>query len=144
MAGPATGHDLSARRVRFTKDPEPLEAAHVSFVPLQGQARLFVADPPRDCEIEFTGPHRSIRLPMRGAIPVLTRALRVDDAHATVLLLSSATMLAMKLVAAGRLQRRPTDDAWRVGPMRAEDDERVRALAAARAHGTEVEDAERT
>jgi superfamily II DNA or RNA helicase len=142
MAGPATGHDLSARRVRFTKDPEPLEAAHVSFVPLQGQARLFVADPPRDCEIEFTGPHRSIRLPMRGAIPVLTRALRVDDAHATVLLLSSATMLAMKLVAAGRLQRRPTDDAWQVGPMRAEDDERVRALAAARAPA-EVEDAER-
>jgi superfamily II DNA or RNA helicase len=114
----------------------------VSFVPLQGQASLLVADPPRDCEIEFTGPHRSIRLPMRGAIPVLTRALRVDDAHASVLLLSSATMLAMKLVAAGRLQRRPTDDAWQVGPMSDDDLKRVRALAAARAPA-EVEDAER-
>ena len=114
----------------------------MSFVPLQGQASLIVADPPRDGEIEFTGPHRTIRLPMRGAIPVLTRALRADDAHSSVLLLSSATMLAMKLVAAGRLQRRATDDAWQVGPLRAEDDERVRALAAARAPA-EVEDAER-
>jgi superfamily II DNA or RNA helicase len=114
----------------------------VSFVPLQGQARLFAADPPRDCEIEFTGPHRTIRLPMRGAIPVLTRALRADDAHDSVLLLSSATMLAMKLVAAGRLQRRPTDDAWQVGPLRVEDDERVHALAVARAPA-EADDAER-
>jgi superfamily II DNA or RNA helicase len=115
----------------------------VSFVPLQGPARLHPADPPRDSEIEFTAPHRTLRLPMRGAIPVLTRALRADDAHASVTLLSSATMLAMKLVAAGRLQRRPTGDAWQVGPMSAEDHERVRALATARAYDdTGADDAE--
>jgi superfamily II DNA or RNA helicase len=115
----------------------------VSFVPLQGPARLHPADPPRDSEIEFTAPHRTLRLPMRGAIPVLTRALRADDAHASVTLLSSATMLAMKLVAAGRLQRRPAGDAWQVGPMSDDDLKRVRALATARAYaGTEADDAE--
>jgi superfamily II DNA or RNA helicase len=115
----------------------------VSFVPLQGPARLHAVHPPRDSEIEFTAPHRTIRLPMRGAIPVLTRALRADDAHASVTLLGAATMLAMKLVAAGRLQRTPADDAWQVGPLLPDDDERVRALATARAYvGTEVDDAE--
>jgi len=107
----------------------------VSFVPLQGQATLLRADPPRDSEIEFTGPHRVVRLPMRGAIPVLTRALRADDAHASVTLLSAATMLAMKLVAAGRLHRSDDGGAWRVGPLPVEDDDRVRSLASARAHG---------
>jgi len=106
----------------------------VSFVPLQGQATLLRADPPRDSEIEFTGPQRTVRMPMRGAIPVLTRALRADDAHASVTLLSSATMLAMKLVAAGRLHRSENGEAWHVGPLPFEDDDRVRSLATARAH----------
>ena len=115
----------------------------MSFVPLQGQARFHAADPPRDSEIEFTGPHRAIRLPMRGAIPVLTRALRAVDAHASVTLLSAATILAMKLVAAGRLQRAPAGHAWQVGPLQPEDHERVRSLAEARAYaGTEADEAE--
>lgn len=115
----------------------------MSFVPLQGQATLHVADPPRDSEVEFTGPQRTIRLPMRGAIPVLTRALRADDAHASVTLLGAATMLAMKLVAAGRLQRSPAGHAWQVGPMLPADHERVRALAEARAYAdTGVDEAE--
>ncbi len=106
----------------------------MSFVPLQGPATLLRADPPRDSEVEFTGPQRVVRLPMRGAIPVLTRALRADDAHASVTLLSAATMLAMKLVAAGRLHRSEDDAAWRVGPLPVEDDDRIRSLASARAH----------
>ena len=115
----------------------------MSFVPLQGQARLHAADPPRDSEVEFTGPARAIRLPMRGAIPVLTRALRSDDAHASVTLLSAATMLAMKMVAAGRVQRSADGHAWRVGPMSADDDDRVRALATARSYaGLDAAEAE--
>jgi superfamily II DNA or RNA helicase len=106
----------------------------VSFVPLQGQATLHAADPPRESEVEFTGPQRAIRLPMRGAIPVLTRALRSDDAHASVTLLSAATMLAMKMVAAGRVQRTADGHAWRVGPLSADDDDRLHALATARAY----------
>lgn len=115
----------------------------MSFVPLQGPAVLHVADPPRESEVEFTGRERAIRLPMRGAIPVLSRALRAGEAHASVTLLGAATMLAMKLVAAGRLQRSPGDHAWQVGPLTPADDARVRELAAARAYaGTEVDEAE--
>jgi superfamily II DNA or RNA helicase len=117
----------------------------VSFVPLQGPAVLHPADPPRESEVEFSGPHRTIRLPIRGAIPVLTRALRASDAHASVALLGAATMLAMKLVAAGRLQRSPAGHAWQVGPLLPEDDARVRALAEARAYAdTAADEAEET
>jgi superfamily II DNA or RNA helicase len=115
----------------------------VSFVPLQGRATWVPNHPPRLSEIEFSGPARTIRMPMRGAIPVLTRAIRVEDAHPSVGLLSGATLLAMKLVAAGRIRLSETGDSWRVGPLQPEDDDRLRALATARAHGdTTVEDAE--
>ena len=80
---------------------------------------------------------------MRGAIPVLTRAMRVEDAHPSVGLLSGATLLAMKLVAAGRIRLSESGDSWRVGPLQPEDDDRLHALATARAHGeTTVDDAE--
>ncbi len=115
----------------------------MSFVPLQGRATWVPSHPPRLSEIEFSGPARTIRMPMRGAIPVLTRAIRVEDAHPSVGLLSGATLLAMKLVAAGRIRLSESGDSWRVGPLQPEDDDRLHALATARAHGdTTVEDAE--
>ncbi|MET0998301.1 MAG: DEAD/DEAH box helicase, partial [Marmoricola sp.] len=115
----------------------------MSFVPLQGRATWVPSHPPRLSEVEFSGPSRTIRMPMRGAIPVLTRAIRVEDAHPSVGLLSGATLLAMKLVAAGRIRLSESGDSWRVGPLQPEDDDRLRALATARAHGdTTVEDAE--
>src|SRR5881392_1874209 len=82
-------------------------------------------------------------MPMRGAIPVLTRAMRVEDAHPSVGLLSGATLLAMKLVAAGRIRLSASGDSWRAGPLQPDDENRLRALAAARAHGdTDVDEAE--
>ncbi|MCZ4500444.1 MAG: SNF2-related protein [Marmoricola sp.] len=115
----------------------------MSFVPLHGQATLHLADPPRDSEIEFTGGQRVVRLPMRGAIPVLTRALRADDAHASVTLLSATVMMAMKFVAAGRLHRADSGQAWAVGPLPKDDVDRVRALAVARTYGeVDVEECE--
>jgi len=94
-------------------------------------------------EVEFSGPARTIRMPIRGAIPVLTRAMRVEDAHPSVGLLSGATLLAMKLVAAGRIRLSESGDSWRVGPLQPEDDDRLHALATARTHSeTTVEDAE--
>ena len=115
----------------------------MSFVPLQGLATLHLADPPRDSEVEFTGRERTVRLPMRGAIPVLTRAMRAEDAHASVTLLGAGTMLAMKLVAAGRLTRDAAGTSWQVGPMGPDDDDRVRTLAAARRYDDlGVDDAE--
>ena len=106
----------------------------MSFVPLQGRATWVPQHPPRDSEIEFSGPARTIRMPMRGAIPVLTRAMRAEDAHPSVGLLSGATLLAMKLVAAGRIRLSETGDSWRVGPLQPDDEDRLRALATARAH----------
>ncbi len=113
--------------------------ATVSFVPLQGPATLTVTHPPRDSEVEFTGGpggarDRVVRLPMRGAIPVLSRALRADDAHPSVGLLGGATVLAIKLVAAGRIRVTESGDAWRGGPAAPSDDtDAVRRLAQARA-----------
>ena len=115
----------------------------MSFVPLQGQATWVPQQPARLSEVEFSGPRRTVRMPLKGAIPVLTRAVRVDDAHPSVGLLSGATLLAMRLVAAGRVRRTAADDAWCIGPLLPDDDDRVRALAGSRAHpGTTVDDAE--
>ena len=110
----------------------------MSFVPLQGPATLTVTHPPRDSEVEFTGGaggarDRVVRLPMRGAIPVLSRALRADDAHPSVGLLGGATVLALKLVAAGRIRVCESGDAWQVGPLTGDDTDAVRRLAQARA-----------
>ncbi len=112
--------------------------ASVSFVPLQGPATLTVTHPPRDSEIEFTGApggarERVVRLPMRGAIPVLSRALRADDAHPSIGLLGGATVLALKLVAAGRIRVNESGDAWEAGPLTSDDTDAVRRLARARA-----------
>ncbi len=120
----------------------------MSFVPLQGPASFTGTHPPRESEVEFSGAGlggtaRVIRLPMRGAIPVLTRAMRADDAHPSVGLLGGATMLALRLVAAGRIQLAETGDAWRVGPLLPEDEDGVRRLALARSHdGADAEQAE--
>src|SRR5215218_5528431 len=115
----------------------------MSFVPLQGRATWVPQHPPRDSEVEFSGPARTIRMPMRGAIPVLTRAMRVDDAHPSVGLLSGATLLAMKLVAAGQVRLSEAGDSWRVGPLQPDDEDRLRALATARATvDTDVDEAE--
>ncbi|HET7683575.1 MAG TPA: DEAD/DEAH box helicase [Marmoricola sp.] len=90
--------------------------------------------PARESAVRFTGPRRELELPMRGAIPVLTRAMRADDAHASVTLLAAASMLALKLVAAGRVRRSEDDTEWRVGPLDRADEDRIRALATARAY----------
>ena len=122
--------------------------ATVSFVPLQGPATLTVTHPPRDSEVEFTGGaggarDRVVRLPMRGAIPVLSRALRADDAHPSVGLLGGATVLALKLVAAGRIRVCESGDAWQVGPLTSDDTDAVRRLAQARAFdGVDAAEAE--
>ncbi|HET8561561.1 MAG TPA: DEAD/DEAH box helicase [Marmoricola sp.] len=110
----------------------------MSFVPLQGPAEYLPGTPPRDAQVVFTSrpgqAARVIRMPMRGAIPVLSRAGRAGDAHPSVGLLSGATLLAMRLVAAGRVRRGDDGLSWRAGPLLPEDDDRVRALAASRAY----------
>ncbi|MFJ5842912.1 SNF2-related protein [Streptomyces shenzhenensis] len=90
----------------------------------------------------------AVLLPVRAALPVLTRA-RVDPlAHPATAFWGSAGLLALHFLARGLLLPglSPADhDAWRVGPLTARDTELVRELAASmppEAHAVPVSDAE--
>jgi superfamily II DNA or RNA helicase len=107
----------------------------VSFVPLTGPATLHAAESPRDGTVEFTDATtggRTILLPIRAALPVLAKARAVEDAHPSVSLLAAASLLAMRIVAAGRFE--PVDGAWRPAPLDPGDADRLRRLAESRAY----------
>lgn len=75
----------------------------------------------------------AVVLPVRAALPVLTLARTGAQGHRAALFWGGAAVLALHLVARGLLLPglSATDhDAWRVGPLRPEDVERIRELAA--------------
>ena len=106
----------------------------MSFVPVTGPATFRAADPPREGVVEFSDERRTVALPIRAALPVLTRAHTRDDLHPSVALLSGAALLGMRLVAAGKFE--PAGDArsWRVTTLDTDDRDRVSMLARSRAH----------
>ena len=76
----------------------------------------------------------ALRLPVADAVPLLSRARRDRRAHAATAFWGAATVVALQLVARGRL--RPTVspgdyDAWRVGPLDPADEDRIGELVAA-------------
>ena len=76
----------------------------------------------------------AVLLPVRAALPVLTRARTAAYAHRATAFWGAAAVLALQLAARGLLLPGLTasdHDAWRAGPLRADDLERVRELAAA-------------
>ncbi|EFL30544.1 SNF2/RAD54 family helicase [Streptomyces viridochromogenes DSM 40736] len=82
------------------------------------------------------GPRRvpAVLLPLSGALPVLVRARTGTSGHRATRFWGAAAVHALHLVARGLLLPglSPGDhDAWRAGPLRAEDVEAVRRLAAA-------------
>ncbi|MFD7182859.1 SNF2-related protein [Streptomyces sp. NPDC059904] len=87
----------------------------------------------------------AVLLPVRAALPVLTRARASVEAHPTAVFWGAASVLALQFAARGLLLPglTPTDhDAWRAGPLRAEDLARVGELAAAmppEAHATPLD-----
>ncbi|NDZ84078.1 ATP-dependent helicase, partial [Streptomyces sp. SID10115] len=122
------------------------------------------ADPPRDGRVAFwhadgtEPPHASIGtqeeltlavpgdegvepaavsavlVPVRAALPVLTRARAATETHPTGTFWGTAGVLALQLAARGLLLPGLTvsdHDAWRAGPLSAEDLQRLRELAAA-------------
>jgi superfamily II DNA or RNA helicase len=120
------------------------EKVSVSFVPLTGPATLHAADAPRDGRVEFTDASttpRSITLPIRAALPVLAKARSADEAHPSVALLAAASLLAMRLVAAGKLQ--PGRGAWVVS-LEEHDIHTLRRLAASRSYAGMPADAAET
>lgn len=73
-------------------------------------------------------------LPVRSALPVLTRARAVAHAHRATVFWATAALLALRFAARGLLLPGPSaadHDAWRAGPLRAEDVDRIRELTAA-------------
>ncbi|ARX88692.1 helicase SNF2 [Streptomyces alboflavus] len=72
-------------------------------------------------------------LPVDAALPVLTRARAASGTHPTAAFWGTATVLALQLAARGLLLPGLTDsdhDAWRAGPLNADDLRRLRDLAA--------------
>ncbi|MGW1957094.1 SNF2-related protein [Streptomyces sp. NPDC001920] len=73
-------------------------------------------------------------LPVRAALPVLTHARTRAQGHRAAVFWGAAAVLALQLVARGALLpglSASDHDAWRVGPLRPEDMDRIRDLAAA-------------
>lgn len=76
----------------------------------------------------------AVVLPVRAALPVLTRVRASAQAHRAAAFWGTAAVLALQLVARGLLLpglSAKDHDAWRAGPLRPEDVETIRALAAA-------------
>ncbi|GAA1508112.1 DEAD/DEAH box helicase [Nocardioides humi] len=105
----------------------------MSFVPVTGPATFRTGEP---ATIEFTDADgvRRVALPVRAALPVLSRSRSVDDAHPSVRLLSGAALLGLRLVAAGKVAPDDAGRAWRVDRLEARDHEAVERLAHARAY----------
>ncbi|WP_310529958.1 SNF2 helicase-associated domain-containing protein, partial [Nocardioides sp.] len=106
----------------------------MSFVPVTGPATFRAGEPPRDGLVEFSDERRTVALPIRGALPVLTKAHNRDDLHPSVALLSGAALLGMRLVAAGKFGPDPSGLSWQVAALERADEYRHTQLAAARAH----------
>ncbi|WP_404828480.1 DEAD/DEAH box helicase [Streptomyces canus] len=76
----------------------------------------------------------AVLLPVRAALPILTRARASAHGHRATLFWGAAAVLALQCAARGLLLPglSPADhDAWRMGPLGGADIERVRRLAAA-------------
>ncbi|WP_372734230.1 DEAD/DEAH box helicase [Nocardioides sp.] len=102
----------------------------MSFVPLTGSAALRIGDPPREGVVEFTDERRTVALPIRAALPILTKAHARDDLPPSVRLLTSSALLGLRLVAAGCLEPVTTGERphWRIAPLDSADEDRVRML----------------
>ncbi len=88
-------------------------AVSTYVAPLDGPATVRAADPPRESTVEFTSTSLTVSLPVREALPVLTRARRRGAPrapHPSVALLAEAGVLALRLVGAGRFG--PGDGRW--------------------------------
>jgi SNF2 family DNA or RNA helicase len=90
----------------------------------------------------------AVVLPLRRALPVLTRARVTEQGDRAALFWGAAALLALGFTARGLLLpglSASDHDAWRAGPLRAEETEQVRRLAAAmppEAHALPVDHAE--
>ncbi|MER7895138.1 SNF2-related protein [Streptomyces sp. NPDC096046] len=154
---PASSSDLSElalyRSVFLPGDPA--RTGRVAFWLPDGASPPAVASAPVT-DLTVVVPHGSgveeahvpaALVPVRTALPVLTRARAEGQGHRSTVFWGAAALHALQLVARGLLLPglSPADhDAWRTGPLRAEDIEAVRRLAASmppEAHAAPLESA---
>ncbi|MEW2523809.1 DEAD/DEAH box helicase [Streptomyces sp. NPDC047071] len=138
---PSEISELSQCSVVFVPG-DPGRTGHVAFWHVDGDAPptpaagtvqdLTVALPDDDGVRLHDVP--AVLLPVRVALPVLTRVRAASGAHPTAAFWGTAAVLALQLAARGLLLPGLTDsdhDAWRAGPLGTGDLERLRELAAA-------------
>ncbi|MBD0421322.1 DEAD/DEAH box helicase [Streptomyces sp. TRM S81-3] len=117
-------------------------------VPSGGGEELTVVVPQSDGDGVELVSVPAVLLPVREALPLLTRARACASGHRAAVFWGAAAVEALHLVSRGLLLPGLSEadhDAWRAGPLSAEDIERVRHLAAAmppEAHAVPVNDAE--
>ncbi|MFF8288765.1 SNF2-related protein [Streptomyces sp. NPDC016309] len=128
-AAPSPGSDAAPDAPGAPGAPEaPAGSAPVTAPGPYGVRELTVVAPDA-----LAIPVRALVLPVAEALPLLTRAGRVADASPEVAFWGAASLLALQLTSRGLLLPGVTGtdhDAWRVGPLGAEDLERMRTLAA--------------
>ncbi|WP_328840617.1 DEAD/DEAH box helicase [Streptomyces europaeiscabiei] len=155
VAAPSEVFELIRCRAVFVA-ADPARAGHVAFWRSDGSAPPLVASgspgeltvvlPGGEGVEEVTVP--AVSLPVRAALPVLTRARAAAGADRSTAFWGAATVLALQFAARGLLLPGVTasgHDAWRAGPLRAEDMDRIRDLAAAmppEAHAVPVDHCE--
>ncbi|WP_078854238.1 DEAD/DEAH box helicase [Streptomyces sp. NRRL F-5135] len=144
FAGPPTGVTDLARCSTAFLPSDPARTGRVAFWRPDGTgAPDLPAATDRSAVGELTvaaGPDGDTRtieallVPTATALPLLTRARLAPDASPSTAFWGAAALLALRIAADGKLlpDLSGTDhDAWRAGPLTAEDQERVRLLAAA-------------
>ncbi|CAL9375421.1 RNA polymerase-associated protein RapA [Streptomyces sp. enrichment culture] len=126
---------------------DPARAGRIAFWRPDGDTPTTdpsgVGEPPTVEDLTVVLPHGdgvarasvpALLLPVRAALPVLTRARAGADSHRAPVFWGAVAVEALHLVARGLLLpglSTTGHDAWRAGPLGAEETERVRHLAAA-------------
>ncbi|MGW0662743.1 DEAD/DEAH box helicase [Streptodolium elevatio] len=138
--GPAEAAAL-ARCAPVFEPADPPRQSHLVFWSPDGVDLPFGAGEPVDLAVAAPDPATgvvavrqmpAVRVPVAAAVPVLSRARTAPGAHRAAAFWGSVCVVALQLVARGRILPGVTPgdfDAWRVGPLDAADVARVRDLA---------------
>ncbi|MFF9869528.1 DEAD/DEAH box helicase [Streptomyces sp. NPDC013953] len=109
------------------ESPVPAGIAGIADIAGAAEELTVITDEGVPCTV------RALTLPVRHALPVLTRARLHAGASPSAAFWGAATLVALQLIARGKLLPGLTatdHDAWRVGPLEPEDLEHLRTLAA--------------
>ena len=120
-------------------------AAVGRLLPLDGRARLRPGIPPRDGSVEVADDRRTMTLPVREAVPLLARATSRTDLSPSARLLADATVLGLRLVAAGRVRPAsgPGGPHWAVADLEADEEAAVATIVGV-ATGAGLDEADAT